>query len=151
VTSTPPEAGNGSSVGRFLCYKVKCPKGAPAALTIRDQFGARSVQPVVSKVPCAPELPSPVCGDGVTDDGEVCDDGNTTTETSCAYGTPTCTGCDANCNTIALVGASCGDGSINGPEACDDNNTNACGTCNETCTTFRLSAATGSIVAVDSA
>jgi hypothetical protein len=153
VSPTPPEAGNGSSVGRFLCYKVKCPKGAPDALTIRDQFGSRSVEPKVSKLLCAPELPSSVCGNGVPDDGEACDDGNTETESSCDYGQAFCTRCDATCSAVLnLTGPVCGDGSINGPEACDDNNTNACGTCNGSCTAFQQpSAATGFILAVESA
>ncbi|QRK11816.1 DUF4215 domain-containing protein [Archangium violaceum] len=87
-----------------------------------------------------------VCGDGVRDLGEACDDGNTTTESECAYGTPTCTACDATCSaTLQLTGRSCGDGSRNdASEVCDDGNTinetscpygqASCTTCNATCT-----------------
>lgn len=146
VSPTPPGAlGDGSPVGRYLCYKVKCPKGAPDALTVGDQFGSRSVQPVIPKVLCAPEL-SAVCGNGVVDDGEVCDDGNTTTEEQCPYGTQTCNGCDATCGTVlTLAGPTCGDGSLDGPEVCDDGNVSTetecpyneapCTGCDSTCST----------------
>jgi hypothetical protein len=63
------------------------------------------------------------CGNGVSDTGEACDDGNTTTETSCVYGTPTCTACRADCLAVLnLTGPYCGDGTINGAEPCDGAN-----------------------------
>jgi cysteine-rich repeat protein len=79
------------------------------------------------------------CGDGVTNgtggDAETCDDGNTSTETVCPYGSATCNRCDATCDTsLALTGPFCGDGVVNGAETCDDNNAFSCGTCNATCT-----------------
>ncbi len=77
---------------------------------------------------------------------EVCDDGNNTTETSCPYGTASCTRCDASCATsLNLTGAVCGDGITNGDEVCDDGNTNTragvplrqadCTRCDATCET----------------
>ena len=81
---------------------------------------------------CLPAPKQPVCGDGVVDVDalEVCDDGNTITETQCPYGTPTCTACSADCSEVlSLTGPFCGDGQTDlGHEECDDGNT-----CTETC------------------
>ena len=82
------------------------------------------------------------CGDNSVDQQapvtETCDDGNTTSETVCAYGSPTCTACDATCASVLdLTGPFCGDNTQNGPEACDDGNTTsetACGYGIRTCT-----------------
>lgn len=92
-----------------------------------------------------------VCGDGVVDVGEVCDDGNTVTEVSCPYGQATCTACSADCSTVLnLGGPFCGDGMITNGEQCDDGNTctegcpygtASCFVCSATCT---LVTATGS-------
>ena len=55
------------------------------------------------------------CGDGFVDgvvggQHEVCDDGNTTTETACPYGEGTCTFCKGDCSTVLnLTGPFCGD------------------------------------------
>jgi len=89
------------------------------------------------------------CGDGVTDPGEECDDGNanasdgcTTACTVCGNGTVTppeqCDdgnlangdGCDANCTLPA-----CGNGIVDAGEQCDDGNTQSCDGCSATCTT----------------
>lgn len=60
---------------------------------------------------------NPVCGDGIAEGAEVCDDGNTITETACAYGTETCTFCNNLCDTeLFFTGEFCGDGTCNGPE-----------------------------------
>ncbi|WP_369641443.1 hypothetical protein [Acidovorax sp. A79] len=86
-----------------------------------------------------------VCGDGVRTGAEVCDDGNAVTETSCPYGTVSCTTCNATCTaTLSLTGQFCGDGARNGAEVCDDGNnvtetscpdgTATCQACNATCT-----------------
>jgi len=62
----------------------------------------------------------PYCGDGVTDPGEQCDDGNTDD-------------CDACSNTCTLV-SGCGDGVVCGGEECDDGNTASCDGCSPSCT-----------------
>ena len=65
-----------------------------------------------------------VCGDGVVSGSEVCDDGNTITETSCPYGTRNCSVCNATCTAVLnLTGDFCGDGRVTASEACDDGNT----------------------------
>ena len=88
---------------------------------------------------------APVCGDGVRAGAEVCDDGNTVTETACPYGQTSCTACNATCTEVLLLtGAFCGDGIRNGAEVCDDGNTVTetecpygqanCTRCNASCT-----------------
>jgi hypothetical protein len=57
VVPTPPNASDsGQPVGRFLCYKVKCPKGAVAEVPWLDQFGSRTLVPSGAKLLCAPEI-----------------------------------------------------------------------------------------------
>lgn len=86
-----------------------------------------------------------VCGDGARAGAEACDDGNTVSESNCAYGTVSCTACNANCSAqLNLLGNYCGDNAINGPELCDDGNnttetscaygTASCTACNANCT-----------------
>jgi len=49
---------NTGPAGRFLCYKLKCPKATLAQLQWHDQFGNRLVTPSVPKILCAPEITS---------------------------------------------------------------------------------------------
>ncbi|HEX4418807.1 MAG TPA: DUF4215 domain-containing protein [Kofleriaceae bacterium] len=93
--------------------------------------------------------PEGLCGNGVLDKGEVCDDGNTVdgdgcdsncTVTACGNGIVTdgekCDdgnttdgdGCDSNCTVTA-----CGNGIITGSETCDDGNTTDGDGCDSTC------------------
>ncbi|MDH5717711.1 MAG: DUF4215 domain-containing protein [Spirochaetia bacterium] len=84
-----------------------------------------------------------MCGDGVKNIHEDCDDGNTITE-SCAYGETSCTVCDAACNSVAgAVSGYCGDGIINGTESCDDSNTISGDGCSDTCTNENLAGTCG--------
>jgi cysteine-rich repeat protein len=70
------------------------------------------------------------CGDGHVNQtpghAEACDDGNTTTETHCPYGTQACTNyCNENCSSLlTLSGNYCGDGQpdLADGEQCDDGN-----------------------------
>ncbi|MDH5717044.1 MAG: hypothetical protein OEZ22_05345 [Spirochaetia bacterium] len=66
---------------------------------------------------CATDCPI-VCGDGRIEGTEVCDDGNTTNETACNYGTASCTTCNADCTAqiTGLLGEYCGDTVCNGGE-----------------------------------
>ena len=68
------------------------------------------------------EEPS-LCGNGILEADEACDDGNAISETMCTYGTETCLSCNATCSSeIELVGEYCGDGILNPAEVCDDAN-----------------------------
>ena len=58
VSPLPPGGGATGAPNRFVCYKLKCPKATQAPITIKDQFGTRSVQPGTAKYLCAP-APSP--------------------------------------------------------------------------------------------
>lgn len=100
-------------------------------------YGAASCVICASDCTNQPGLTS-VCGDGNFDTvNEMCDDGNTVTETACAYGTATCTQCEADCTaTIDLTGNVCGDNVVDATnETCDDGNTTALDGCDATCQT----------------
>jgi hypothetical protein len=58
VSPEPPGGGPTQSTTKFLCYKVKCPKGASEIATARDQFGMHTMALKVPKVVCAPASPS---------------------------------------------------------------------------------------------
>ncbi len=68
------------------------------------------------------ELPpkTAVCGNGIVEAGEECDDGNT----------DDCDGCSNACTLVT----GCGDGIVCGAEQCDDGNTVSCDGCSSTCT-----------------
>jgi len=75
-----------------------------------------------------------VCGNGVLEGAETCDDGNTTAGDGC---TATCTvqagyACAGAPSVCALV--VCGDGLVRGTEGCDDSNTTPGDGCSATCT-----------------
>ncbi|MDH5721396.1 MAG: SUMF1/EgtB/PvdO family nonheme iron enzyme [Spirochaetia bacterium] len=64
------------------------------------------------------------CGNGIVDTGEICDDGNTMTETQCSYTNATCALCNTTCDTeLNLTGSYCGDDIVDETETCDDGNT----------------------------
>jgi cysteine-rich repeat protein len=70
-----------------------------------------------------PDAGGALCGNSALDQGEVCDDGNTATETSCPYDMPSCIRCNDTCSAERnLTGPYCGDNTVNGPETCDDGN-----------------------------
>ena len=49
----------GPALGKFCCYKVKCPNVAGGALRVTDQFGSRTLS--ITKPPkiiCAPDVPT---------------------------------------------------------------------------------------------
>jgi cysteine-rich repeat protein len=73
---------------------------------------------------CTSSNQNGVCGDGVRDPGEECDDGNLTNGD----------GCSASC-TIQQVPPACGNGHVDTGETCDDGNTTSGDGCSATCQT----------------
>lgn len=128
VKPTPPGGpGSGPAAGRFLCYKLKCPRPPLTALQWHDQFGTRTVTPSVPRMVCAPEIPPTTSTTSST----------TTSTTMC---TPTtCAAQGANCGTIS---DGCGGmlvcGSCTGVDTCGGGGTpNVCGCTDDgmTCST----------------
>ncbi|MBI1818052.1 MAG: DUF4215 domain-containing protein [Deltaproteobacteria bacterium] len=81
---------------------------------------------------CGSALTQAVCGNGVVEFGEQCDDGNTLNGDGCSATCSTetgysCAGSPSVCNAI------CGDGFVTGVEQCDDGNTNPDDGCSATC------------------
>lgn len=81
------------------------------------RFGGTPAGPVFSTD--VPPLGSPLCGNGMTDPGEACDDGDL----------DDCDGCDSNCTLTA-----CGNGILCAPEQCDDGNGTSGDGCETDCT-----------------
>jgi cysteine-rich repeat protein len=69
--------------------------------------------------PCRPDCTLPGCGDGVTDTGEECDDGNDVE--------------NDGCSSVCLL-PQCGDGVVQGDEACDDGDDDNGDECTTLCT-----------------
>src|SRR5262249_47621098 len=87
VTPKPPGgADNTGPAGRFLCYKLKCPKATVAAFQWHDQFGDRQLTPSTPKMVCAPEI---VATTTTTTP-------STTTTTMCPAGDTFCSGTCVN-------------------------------------------------------
>ncbi|MDX2053441.1 MAG: polysaccharide lyase family 7 protein [Polyangiaceae bacterium] len=77
-----------------------------------------------------------VCGNGVVQAPEACDDGNTVVE-ACAYGLTSCTVCGSTCTNVSGTTSYCGNGVVasgNG-EQCDDGNQVNTDACSNTCKT----------------
>ncbi len=84
---------------------------------------------------CGSSTKKAICGDGILDPGEACDDGNTVAGDGCIA---TCKQVEANfvCPTPGSACVStikCGDGKIAGDEQCDDRNTKDDDGCSSTC------------------
>jgi cysteine-rich repeat protein len=81
-----------------------------------------------------PTVCESICGDDLIVGDEMCDDGNTITE-SCTYGLIDCEVCNANCEREAGSVSYCGDGvvqELNG-ETCDDQNNQNLDGCDANC------------------
>ena len=74
-----------------------------------------------------------VCGDGILDEGEACDDGNQAAGDGCSSACALETGFACPIAGAACVPIVCGDGVIEGPGACEDGNTADGDGCSSTC------------------
>lgn len=78
---------------------------------------------------CAPvSTTEPVCGDGVVEGDEACDDGNVASGDGCdalcaVEPDYECVGSPSVCTPVSTTDPVCGDGLVEGAEACDDGNT----------------------------
>ena len=75
-----------------------------------------------------------VCGDGVIDPNEECDDGVNNTSTDCIYGDVDCNRCSEQCQ--RFLPQYCGDGIINGIESCESDQLDQGILCTHECITF---------------
>ncbi|HEY4103084.1 MAG TPA: DUF4215 domain-containing protein, partial [Polyangiaceae bacterium] len=86
--------------------------------------------------PCVftPPPPPPICGNGVIQGTETCDDGNANGGDGCSSSCKLEAGWRCPAMNAPCVAAKCGDGILAGAEACDDGNTTAGDGCSATCT-----------------
>ena len=109
--------------GAELASSAICPACGAASWILADGFETGSSCRWSARSGSS-EVCGATCGDCSVISPEVCDDGNTLTETGCPYGTSTCQGCSAACDQILeLTGGYCGDGVPHVVEECDDGNT----------------------------
>ncbi len=87
---------------------------------------------------------SSVCGNGVVEGNEECDEGNQNGQVCTPNYGSSCIYCKSNCTNGSVFGGSCGDGVVNGNEECDDGNTANGDGCSSTCQTEGGSSAGGS-------
>ncbi len=143
-----PVPGSGGATGRFLCYKLKCPKVALAPVPWSDQFGVRSVTPIGAKFLCAPEIGITTTTTSTTSTtsttlGASCVNGikdGSETDIDCGGGTcPACApgqmcGNSADCQSLVCSGGtcqspSCADAVKNGTETDIDCGGGTCPAC----------------------
>lgn len=79
-------------------------------------------------------VPAGVCGNSIGDDGEYCDDGNTTPGDGCSQTCTVETGYTCSAAGVACtLRAVCGDGKIDQGEECDDSNADGADGCSARC------------------
>ncbi len=111
-------------VNGYVCYKLKCPADAavPASLNLTDQFGPHALSKFRTSRLCVPTASMASCGDGITDQGEECDDGAANSDSE-----PDA--CRADC-----TASRCGDAVIDSGEQCDGGGGLTCGSaCDPSC------------------
>lgn len=124
------------------CIAVLCGNGAVDAASGETCDGAP-----VGGVACPADCTLPVCGDGVMEGGETCDDANTSNGDNCPStcrlavcgnstveagedcDPPAANSCSATCKFLSA----CGNGRVDQGETCDDGNTAAGDGCSPTC------------------
>ncbi len=120
ITPEPPGGPDTAGpAGRFLCYKVKCPRAVPPPIQWHDQFGSRSLTLGTASLLCAPEILSTTTTSTTTTPPTTAPGGTTTTR--CPSTTTTawipCTQQDpAQCSSGTCTGGQpCG---VAGPGQC---------------------------------
>ena len=111
--------GRGSGgAGTSVDATVVAPRdgGRDAAITNLPDGGADAGHDAGDGI--CPGCSTPRCGDGITQDGEECDDGNTDNADRC---------------TSDCMAAACGDGFVQPGESCDDGNANELDDCRNNC------------------
>ncbi len=117
--------------------KTKPPADVSDTTETTDTTDTVDVPDVQPDVPEETELPpAPVCGNGVIEGAEACDDGNTDDGDGCSALCEieagwVCVGEPSECEEASSI--VCGDGVIQVTEACDDGNTDAGDGCSATC------------------
>ncbi|MBU2213294.1 DUF4215 domain-containing protein, partial [Patescibacteria group bacterium] len=74
-----------------------------------------------------------ICGNGIKETGEECDDGHENGQDCKADYDQTCTYCSDSCQEVSVRGSYCGDGAVDAGEECDDGNTSNDDECSTEC------------------
>ena len=114
--SSPPPA--------KVCYCHNVNHHAVTVCTADRAFQMGHSNHVNNGIDLLGECVPPACGNGILEEGEVCDDGDTVTNV-CDYGQTECTVCAADCTEQPGDTSFCGDTSVDAAngEECDDGNT----------------------------
>ena len=119
------------NMGFFLFLLLTaCPQGGPNVADT-DPAPVHLQKPRIEQ-----QMPPSVCGNGILENGEDCDDGNTITE-ACSPQEDQCEICTSDCSlSIQVNEAECGNGIVEFGETCDDGNaeTESCAYGLEACT-----------------
>ncbi len=116
----------------FLVYAFglsACPSADVAPTT--GHAGDEALPPAVIP-PTMPETEA-VCGNGILETGERCDDGNTEDGDGCSSKCQVEAGYSCNASGCVVTDPFCGDGLLAPGEACDDGNTEDGDGCSSTC------------------
>lgn len=141
----------GTCSGSLMCISGSCTPGAQVDSGVVNDASADTspmdsgvVNDAAQDSSTTTDAMVDLCGDGMLNAGEACDDGNTTNGDGCSSMCAAEAGWDCSGPTCSAI---CGDGLMVGTELCDDNNT-SCGLCNADCTQLTTATpATGRIVA----
>jgi cysteine-rich repeat protein len=127
-----PDAAAEQCVSAYILTEGVCTPTYAAGKSCEDDSPETVNESCTDNGECVGSLP--VCGDGIIEGIETCEEGNAVTE-ACDYGEKTCIVCDAKCQEIELAGnAYCGDGKIQDKEeGCDDGNNLEGDGCSDTC------------------
>jgi fibro-slime domain-containing protein len=134
VTSRPTGAA-GSDTAGSAGSGASASGGTSSDINTSNGGGGAGGSDCAGSAGCGMSMKKPICGDGVLDPGEACDDGNTVAGDGCIA---TCQQVEANfvCPTPGQACVStikCGDGKIAGDEQCDDKNSRNNDGCSSTC------------------